>query len=179
VDLAVRALADTASEGLPDPWPATVRQAARSELDGLPDALDRVIATTDLGLARPPVWWRAAAVAQGVFAGAVVGGALWLMMLWALSLFLLSDPVAPAAGAVPWPTLLLFGGLALGLLLAAAARPLAAAGARRARAVAETRLRDAVGVLGRERIIAPVRTELSAYASLREALEGVRRGRRS
>ncbi|MCW2611724.1 MAG: hypothetical protein JWM15_2970, partial [Cryptosporangiaceae bacterium] len=49
-----------------------------------------------------------------------------------------------------------------------------AAGARRARAVAETRLRDAVGALGRERVIAPVRAELSAYASLREALEALR-----
>jgi hypothetical protein len=40
--------------------------------------------------------------------------------------------------------------------------------------VAEARLRDAVGVLGRERVIAPVRAELSAYAGIREALEGVR-----
>jgi hypothetical protein len=122
------------------------------------------------------MWWRVAAIAQGVFAGAAVGGALWLGMLFLLSLFRESDPVSPAVGAVPWPTLLLFGGLALGLLSAAAVRPLAAMGARRARAVAETRLRDAIGVLGRERVIAPVRAELSAYASLREALEGVRRG---
>jgi GTP-binding protein EngB required for normal cell division len=177
VDLAVRALADTAADGLPDPWPATVRQAARSELDGLPDALDRVIATTDLGVAQPPPWWRAAAIAHGVFAGAAVGGALWLMMLGVLSLFTDGDLAPPTVGPVPWPTVLLFGGLALGLLLAALARPLATAGARHARAVAETRLRDAVGVLGRERVIAPVRAELSAYASLREALEGIRRQR--
>jgi hypothetical protein len=176
VDMAVRALADTASEGLPDPWPGTIQQAARSRLDGMPDSLDRVVATTDLGLRQPPMWWRVAAIAQGVFAGAAVGGALWLGMLFLLSLFRESDPVSPAVGAVPWPTLLLFGGLALGLLSAAAVRPLAAMGARRARAVAETRLRDAIGVLGRERVIAPVRAELSAYASLREALEGVRRG---
>jgi hypothetical protein len=141
----------------------------------MPDALDQVIATTDLGLSRPPLWWRAAALAQGVFAGAVLGGAVWLLGLSALSLLRLPDAAPPAVGVVPWPTLLLIGGLALGLLLAAAAGPLAVAGARRARAVAENRLRDAVAVLGRERVVAPVRAELSAYASLREAVEVLRR----
>jgi GTP-binding protein EngB required for normal cell division len=175
VDLAVRALADTASAGLPDPWPASVRTAARSKLDGLPDALDRVIATTDLGLSHPRLWWRAAAIAQGVFAGAAVGGAAWLALLLVLGILRLPEPGTPTVGAVPWPTLLLLGGLALGLLLSAAVRPLAKAGARRARAVAEGTLRDAVGALGRERVIAPVRAELSAYASLREALEALRR----
>jgi GTP-binding protein EngB required for normal cell division len=175
VELAVRTLADRASVGLPAPWPITVRQAARSRLEGMPDALDQVIATTDLGLSRPPLWWRAAALAQGVFAGAVLGGAVWLLGLSALSLLRLPDAAPPAVGVVPWPTLLLIGGLALGLLLAAAAGPLAVAGARRARAVAENRLRDAVAVLGRERVVAPVRAELSAYASLREAVEVLRR----
>jgi hypothetical protein len=173
VDLAVRALAETASEGLPEPWPANVRTAARSKLDGMPDALDRVIATTDLGLTRPPLWWRGLALLQGALAGAAVGGAAWLLGLYVLSVLRLPEPVTPALGAVPWPTLLLIGGLLLGLLLAAAGRRLTVAGARRARAVAETRLRDAVGVLGRERVIGPVRAELSAYASLREALEGL------
>jgi hypothetical protein len=175
VDLAVRALAETASAGLPEPWPANVRTAARSKLDGMPDALDRVIATTDLGLARPPLWWRGLALLQGALAGAAVGGAVWLLGLYALSVLRLPEPVTPRVGAVPWPTLLLIGGLVFGLLLATGGRSLTAAGGRRARAAAETRLRDAVGVLGRERVIGPVRAELSAYASLREALQGLRR----
>jgi GTP-binding protein EngB required for normal cell division len=175
VDLAVRTLADRASAGLPEPWPTTVRQAARSKLEGMPDALDGVIATTDLGLSRPPVWWRLAALAQGAFAGAAVGGAVWLLGLSALSLLRLPDGAPPAVGVVPWPTLLLVGGLALGLLLAWAAGPLTTTGARRARTVAESRLRDAVAVLGRERVVAPVRAELSAYASLRESAEALRR----
>jgi GTPase Era involved in 16S rRNA processing len=174
VDLAVRALADSASAGLPEPWPANVRTAARSRLDGMPDALDRVIATTDLGLSRSPRWWRGLALAQGALAGAAIGGGVWLLGLYALGLLRVPEPATPGIGVVPWPTLLLVGGLALGLLLAAVGRRLAAAGARRARAVAETRLRDAVGALGRERVIAPVRAELSAYASLREALEALR-----
>jgi GTP-binding protein EngB required for normal cell division len=175
VDLAVRALAESASAGLPEPWPANVRSAARSKLDGMPDALDRVIATTDLGLTRPPLWWRGLALLQGALAGAAVGGAVWLLGLYVLSVLRLPEPVTPQVGAVPWPTLLLIGGLVFGLVLAAAGRSLTAAGARRARAAAETRLRDAVGALGRERVIGPVRAELSAYASLREALEGLRR----
>ena len=175
VELAVRALADTAAAGLPEPWPAQVRTAARSRLDRMPDDLDRVIATTDLGLSRPPLWWRAFAVAQGALAGAAVGGAVWLLGLYVLTVLRLPEPTTPGVGAVPWPTLLLLGGLGLGLLLATAGRRLTTAGARRARAVAETRLRDAVGVLGRERVIGPVRAELSAYASLREALDGMRR----
>ena len=52
VELALRRLADDASAGLPDPWPDTVRDAARSRAGDLADSLDRAVATTDLGVAR-------------------------------------------------------------------------------------------------------------------------------
>ena len=54
VDLALRRLADDAAAGLPDPWPGALRGAARSRDGDLADALDRAVATTDLGLTRKP-----------------------------------------------------------------------------------------------------------------------------
>ena len=65
VDAALRALADHASEGLPDPWPDAVRAAARSRSADLSDALDRAVAGTDLGPTGKPAWWRAIGAAAG------------------------------------------------------------------------------------------------------------------
>ncbi|MDN5749872.1 MAG: hypothetical protein L0H64_15350, partial [Pseudonocardia sp.] len=166
VDLALRELAETAADGLPDPWPDTVRAAARSRSDDLPDALDRVVATTDLGLDRPPRWWRAAGVLQALLATLALVGGLWLAGLYVLTLLRLPEPATPALGVVPLPTVLLLGGVLAGLLLAVVARLLAGVGARRRRARVEARMRAAVADVARELVLAPVTAELTAYGAL-------------
>ena len=77
VELALRRLADDAAAGLPDPWPDAVRDAARSRAGDLADSLDRAVATTDLGVARKPLWWRGFGLLQALLAAtAVAGGAV-------------------------------------------------------------------------------------------------------
>jgi energy-coupling factor transporter ATP-binding protein EcfA2 len=170
VDLALRDLADDAAAGLPDPWPAGVRRAARSRSGDLTDALDRAVAGTDLGLTRTPLWWRATGAVQALLAAAAVVGGLWLLLLYALSLLLLPPPPTPAVDVVPLPTLLLVGGLLAGLLLALLARLLALVGARRRRRRAESRLRAAVADVADDLVLTPVRGELAAYGTLRSAV---------
>ena len=175
VDLALRRLADDAAAGLPDPWPDEVRDAARSRGDDLADALDRAVATTDLGLGRKPLWWRGFGLLQALLAATAIAGALWLAGLYALTVLRLPEPEPPQVGIVPLPTVLLLGGLLAGLLLAVVARLFARTGARRRRAKAEARLRESVGDVAETLVLAPVRAELAAYGGLREAVGQLRR----
>jgi hypothetical protein len=175
VELALRRLADDAAAGLPDPWPDTVRDAARSRAVDLTDALDRAVATTDLGLTRRPLWWRAVGGLQALLAVAVVAGALWLAGLYALTVLRLPEPEPPQVGMLPLPTVLVLGGLLAGLLLALLARMLAVLAARRRRARAEARLRESVADVAETLVLAPVRAELAAYSELRGAVAALHR----
>jgi hypothetical protein len=175
VELALRRLADAAAAGLPDPWPGTVQDAARSRGGDLADALDRAVAATDLGLARTPLWWRAVGALQALLAVTAVAGALWLAGLYGLTVLRLPEPEPPQVGVLPLPTVLLIGGLLAGLLLALLARSLAVLGARRRRARAEARLRESVADVAETLVLTPVRAELAAYSALRGAVAALRR----
>jgi GTP-binding protein EngB required for normal cell division len=175
VELALRRLADDAAAGLPEPWPGSVHEAARSRAGDLADALDRAVATTDLGLARKPLWWRVVGFLQALLALTAVAGLLWLAGLYALTVLRLPEPEPPQVGVLPLPTVLLLGGLLAGLLLALLARALAVLGARRRRARAEARLRESVADVAETLVLAPVRAELAAYTALRGAVAALRR----
>jgi hypothetical protein len=80
------------------------------------------------------------------------------------------------------PTLLLIGGVLLGLLVAFLAGLAIRAGARRRARVAERALRASVEAVGEEHVVAPVEAELDAHrrlcAALATAQPEVRRSRR-
>ena len=90
-------------------------------------------------------------------------GLAWLAVLAGMAWLRLPEPGTPRVGILPVPTLMLLGGLALGLVLSALARPLARIGARRRRKVIARRLRDSVGVVARELIVAPVQAVLDRH----------------
>ena len=52
----------------PPVWAPALTTAARSRLGDLPDALDRAVASTDLGTDRTPLWWRAVGLLQWLLA---------------------------------------------------------------------------------------------------------------
>jgi len=169
VDSAVRSLADTASLGLPAPWPRKLLEAAKSRSGTVPDALDRAVGGTSLGMDRSPRWWAlVGAVQWALLAAAVVGGA-WLGMLAVLA-YLQIDLDSPSLGPFAWPTVLLVGGLALGLVLRVAIRPFVAFGAGRRRRRAASELRRRVDAIGEEFVLAPLRAELSVYVQLSAAV---------
>ncbi|MET8253722.1 GTPase [Micromonospora sp. NPDC005197] len=173
--LAIRAVADRAAADLPAAWPAAVTSAARSRLGDLPDALDRTIAGTDLGLDRRPLWWRVVGGVQWLVTLAAVVGLGWLVLGYALRALGLPALDNPMVGQVPLPTLLLLGGLLAGLLVAAVTRPVVRWAARRARARAEQRLTAKVADVGAEYVLAPVRIVLASYAQARDALRDAAR----
>jgi hypothetical protein len=105
---------------------------------------------------------------------AAVAGLGWLLVGYGLRALGLPPVEYPKVGEVPLPTLLLLGGLILGILLWLLLKPIVNWGARRARRRAEQRLRAAVMAVAREYVVAPVREVLNAYAQAREALTAVR-----
>jgi len=170
VDTEVRALADHASEGLGKSWVEAVRRASTSRLDDLGDRLDAAMAETDLGIARIPVWAGIVRVLQWLLILTAIGGAGWLATLAVMDFLELEKPTTPKVGGFPIPTLMLLGGVALGVLLALGCRLLVRATARRRAASADKRLRAAVHEVAIERVVTPVRTELEAHTAVRKGL---------
>jgi GTP-binding protein EngB required for normal cell division len=169
VSLATRQLADAAGAGLPQSWVDSVQGAAAPPDADVSDALDQAVLGTDLGLDRPR-WWLVVGALQWLLATAALLGLVWLIILGVSSWLGLPKIRTPDIGAIPVPTALLIGGLVLGFLLGLLTRFLAARRAAARRARARARLDDAVAVVARERIIAPVAEVLDAHRRTREAL---------
>ncbi len=170
VDTEVRALSDEVSQGLSSPWATAVRRASVARLDDLNDRLDRALASTDLGAARIPAWTKAVRALQWLLITAALAGLAWLTAIGVANYLQLGGfPTVPWRG-VPLPTWLLLGGVLLGVLLALVCRVLVSATARNRARAADKRLRDAIGDVTDELVVAPIETELAAYAEVREAL---------
>jgi hypothetical protein len=172
VELATRRVADAACEGLPDRWADAVRAAAQPTSDDLGDALDQAVVGTDLGLRRP-TWWRVLGVAQLVLATAAAVGLVWLGALAVMGWLRLPEPSTPYLGPLPWPTLLLVGGLLVGFLLAVVVRAVARPASRRRADRVRRRLMTSVAAVADERILAPVERVLADHRATREALRRV------
>jgi GTP-binding protein EngB required for normal cell division len=171
VDTALRRVCDAVAADLPAPWQRSVRAAAVGHSGDVRDRLDQAVVGTELGVDRVPVWWRAGATVQWALAAAAVVGGVWLLALGVGSYLRLPDPPTPDVAGVAVPTILLIGGLLLGLLLAAAGRLLVRGGAVMRRKRAESRLREAIERVADELMLRPLEAELDRHAQARQALE--------
>ncbi len=176
VDSALREVCDVAAGGLPEPWQRAVREAAQGRSGDVRDALDKAVVGTDLGADRTPLWWRAAGAVQWLLVLAATVGAGWLLLLGVGSYLRLPDPPTPDVAGIAVPTLLLVGGLLLGLLLAVVGRLSAKGGAAMRRRRAESRLRSSIEKVADELMLAPVEAELARHQRARAALDRARTG---
>ncbi|WP_419703646.1 GTPase [Promicromonospora sp. NFX87] len=194
---AVRRYVEEVTRGAADPWVLAARSRGQAGIDRLPDALDQAVATTRVEASRRPVWWSLVNTVQWTLIAVVAAGLLWLLGLFAFAYLQLPPPPtpvltlptwsgegvvfpgAPESGAgdglgvdpfrIPWPTLMVLGGLALGLLLALVCRVFGALGARRRAMGARRRLRQSVSAVADELVRTPVGDELARLASCRTA----------
>ncbi|MFB9654283.1 GTPase [Pseudarthrobacter oxydans] len=169
-DAAVREFADAASTGAPGPWRAAIRGAAREGRERLPDALDQAIAGTDLAANRKSWWWGVFNVVQWLALLTVLGGLGWLGVLAALGYFQMPVPEVPRVEGWPIPTLMIAGGVVLGIFLAITGRFIAAAAANLRAARARKRLKAAVAAVAQELVVEPVELEVSRHAAFDAAL---------
>jgi hypothetical protein len=174
VESAVRDLSDKLSKDLTRPWAMAMRKASTSRLADLQDGLDRAVGSVDLGVTRTPIWTRLVRGIQWILLLAAVAGGLWLAGLAVMSYLKLDEPVTPEVRDVPVPTMLLVGGVAIGVVLAVLCRILVGRSARNRAQRADRRLRQAVDEVADELVIAPLVAELDAY---RAATDGLRAAR--
>jgi len=175
-DAAVREFADEASTGAPGPWRAAIRSAARDGREGLPDALDQAIAGTDLLAGKRPLWWGLFNALQWLALLLAAGGLGWLGVLAALGYFQMPVPEVPRTEGWPWPTLMVAGGVVLGIALAITGRILGGWAARARASRAGKRLRAAVAGVAEQRIVEPVEVEITRLKAFNAALKGARSG---
>ena len=170
VDTTVRALADDVGKELTAPWADAVRRASVSRLPDLNDALDKAVASTDLGVSRTPIWWRLVRALQWVLMVAALVGGLWLLGLAVLGYLQIPAPDAPRSSGLPLPTLLLLGGVALGILLGLVCKAVVGLSARGKARSADRRLRAAIGAVTESLVVQPVEAEVEAYRATRAGL---------
>lgn len=171
VDTEVRALVDDLTVGFKQNWAHSVRAASVSRLPDVGDRLDRALATTDLGADRIPMWANAVRVLQWILITAALTGAAWMALLVFGSAAGLPDVPTPEVAGWPLPTLLLGGGVVLGVILALVCRVLVSLTAKRRAQVADHRLRAAIREVSDELVVTPVRAELEAYATTRAGID--------
>ena len=170
-DAAVREFADAASDGAPGPWRAAIRGAAREGREALPDALDQAIAGTDLMAARKSWWWGVFNVVQWLALLTAVGGLGWLGVLAGLAYFQMPVPEAPRVEGWPVPTLMIAGGVVLGIFLALAGKFIGAGAAEARAARARKRLQGCRGRCCARLVVEPVEVEVSRLRSFNAALK--------
>jgi hypothetical protein len=170
-DAAVREFAEAASAGAPGPWRAAIRGAAREGSDRLPDAVDQAIASTDLSAGRKSWWWGVFNAIQWLALVTALAGFAWLGVLAALAYLQLPVPEVPRVQGWPVPTVIIAGGVLLGIVLAIAARFIVGAAAASRSAVARKRLMAAVADVAERLVVAPVEREASRLAKFTAALK--------
>ncbi|GAA2563931.1 GTP-binding protein EngB required for normal cell division [Neomicrococcus aestuarii] len=179
-DGAVREFADRASTGAPDAWRSSIRKAARSSAEILPDRLDQALANTDLAANKGSWWWPIFSVIQWLALVAAVVGLGWLGVLFGLQYFQIQPPETPTVEGWPVPTLLVAFGVLLGIVLGIAGSVFARFGAKSRARTARKRLNEAVRKVAHEHVTAPVSAEIDRYNRFINAVSRARgqQGRR-
>ena len=175
-DTAVRRFAQEAAHGASPAWERSIREAARSHDEQLPDALDQALARTDLRRGARSWWWVPMGIVQWLLLLMAVAGLLWLTGLFALDYLQIPVPSAPEVRdtGIPVPTLLVVTGLVAGLVFGVLSAALARLSASRRRARVRRRLREQVADAAQTHVIDPVEAELSRQERLTEALVRIR-----
>lgn len=176
VSEAARTYAAAASEGAPATWVRTTRAVAAQAAEGIGPHLDAAVARADLTSPRNPRWWALASGLQWVFLLVAAVGALWLLGLVGLAALALPAPEPPTVGNLPVPTVLLLGGIVVGLALALLAGLAVRGSARRAGRRARAAVTAQVAEVARARIIEPVSVELATLAEFRVGLVAAQGG---
>jgi len=167
IDNAITALSDQIAPGLPAPWPATTRSAARSQVDAIPSALGQAIASALPAENSAAPWWRLVAVWQTLLLTAAAAGLVWLVALVVAGL------VRASFGSVMlpvWIAVMIAAFLLLGWLTASGCMTLVVHTADREREQAEQEMRAAIAGVARQMVLVPVEQELAIYAQFRKEL---------
>jgi len=173
IDNAITALADEVVPGLPAPWPAAVRSAARSQVDAIPYALGSAISDALPEENSVAQWWRLVTGWQVLLLGGAVAGLVWLVTLAVAGAVHAVEGTTATSGDVgllPWIAIMVAAVLLLGWLTAKGCMTLVVRNADREREQAERQMRAGIGQVARQMVMVPVERELSAYTRFHDEL---------
>lgn len=159
VSLAVRGYADAVSEGLSEPWRAGIRDAGQSAIETLPARLDVGISRAALPT-KGSWWWVPFGILQWVSIATALAGVLWLLAIAFVPGLAAVLPPVPQIEGWPLTTLLILGGVLLGILLGLAGAGIGAAVAAQRRRRARKALVAQVATVAQELVVAPIDGEL-------------------
>jgi GTP-binding protein EngB required for normal cell division len=171
VDNAITAFADSVGGGLPDPWAASLREAARCNAGMVPQALAGAVhAGAAEGRSKPPGWWRLITAWQWLLmvlagVGVVISAVVAVVRLTGHTTGVLSD-----VSLIPWLLIMTVAMLVLGYLTAAGCRNVAVAAAEHERAAAERAMRDRVAGVTLDLVLRATGHEIAQYELFRREL---------
>ncbi|MFZ2479041.1 MAG: ABC transporter, partial [Propioniciclava sp.] len=175
LDAALRQVIELSTMGLPRGWADRIKAAARSDRGVLADRIDAAIGATDLRMNSGHGWWSVVTVLQWLGIVAVLVGGGWLLA--PLVLAVLQAPVeVPMLVWQGWPlpTLLVLGGVGIGVVFGLLSRVFVEAGARVKQRQAAQALTASVASVVDMEVIDPIRAELTRLAEARAAVERAR-----
>ena len=178
VDNAITAFADTVGSGLPEPWSAGLREAARCNAGMVPQALagavQAVVAATRSG---PPAWWRLVTAWQWLLTVLAAAGVVLSVVIAVVSSTGHHQGWAGEASLIPWLLIMAAAMLVLGYVTAVGCRNMAVATADRERQAAERAMRDRVAGVTHDLVLLASGREIAQYERFRREL-AVAAGRR-
>lgn len=155
VSIALRNAGEEASANVSGPWRGAVRRTATDRAPDVSQALTGVAKQAVRPDRDTPRWWSFVGGVQKLLGLMALVGLVWLLGLLVVEGFfrLDADRFTPKLEWMPLPTLLLFAGAALGVLLALLARIPARIGARRRARRAAKDLDEQVAAIARREVI--------------------------
>jgi GTP-binding protein EngB required for normal cell division len=168
IDSAITVFADALGAGLPDPWPRTVRTAARSRADEVRGALSAAISESIPAEDAVPGWWRLVRSWQWLLVALVAAGIGWMGVILAVGVFHAMGPHPPGLlGSVvllPWLGVMIVAFLLLGWLTTSGSQNVVTLSADRERERLEAVMRARIDAVARDLIVVPAGAELAEYA---------------
>ena len=174
VDSAITAFADAIGETLPDPWPRTVRAAARSRAADVGGALSAAISESMPVGARIPIWWRAVCAWQWLLVALVIAGIGWMGVIITVGAFHAMGPHPPeligSLALLPWLAAMVVAMLLLGVLTASGSQNAVMLSSDREREHTAAAMWNRIDGVARDLVLLPAGTELTEYARFCTAL---------
>ena len=168
IDSAITVFADAVGDGLPDPWPRTVRDAARSRAGEVSGALSAAISESMPAGPRIPAWWRLVCAWQWLLVALVITGIGWMGVILVAGVLHAAGPHPPeligSAGLLPWLAAMVIALLLLGWLTASGSQNAVMLSSDREREHMAAIMRSRIDAVARDLVVTPTGAELSGYA---------------
>lgn len=168
----VREYAVAAAAGLPERWANAVHDRAEEVAAAVPAELDRAAARTRLP-AQPSKAWGILTVIQWLALLAALVGVLWYLLAAFLpgSLTpLLGDDLTPSIEGWPYPTLLILGGLLLGVVLGLASAVFGGVIGAGVRTRTRRALRAEIAATSQRSVVEPLNAVRATYSEFLSAI---------